>query len=53
MKDYDNGGEKQAPTVEVLDKQEWGKHHEMSPVIDSTIDTAFVLHDDRLEWAVE
>ena len=53
MKDYDNGGEKQAPTVEVLDKQERSKHHEMSPVIDSTIDPAFVLHDDRLEGAVE
>ena len=50
MKDYDNGGEKQAPTVEVFDKQERSKHHEMSPVIDSAVDTAFVVHNGCLEW---
>ena len=46
---HDKRGEEQTPAVEARDKQHRGKHHEVSPVVDSAIYAAFVFHDSRLE----
>lgn len=35
---------KQAPRKEILYEKHGSEHHEMSPVIDAAVDTAFVLH---------
>lgn len=40
-----DGGKKQTPAKEVLNEKHRGKHHEMSPVIDPAVDTAFILHE--------
>jgi len=40
---------KQTPAVEISDKEHRGKHHKMSPVINTAIDAASVFHDKTLE----
>ena len=41
--------EEQTPAVEAWDKQHRSKHHEVSPVINPAVDTAFILHEEGLE----
>ncbi len=41
------------PAEEIPYKQHRGEHHEMSPVIYSAIDAAFILHDICLERAIK
>lgn len=41
--------EEQTPAVETWDKEHRRKHHEVSPVIDSAVDAALVLHKEGLE----
>ena len=41
--------EEQTPAVETRDKEHRGKHHEVPPVIDSAVYTAFILHEEGLE----
>ena len=47
---YDKCCKKQAPGKEIFDKKHWGKHHKISPVIDSAINTAFIMHHKGLKW---
>ena len=42
---------KQAPAEKVFDKQHRRKHHDVAPVIDPAVDTAFILHNKCLEGA--
>ena len=53
MEKHDKRGEEQTPAVEARDKEHRGKHHEVSPVVDSAVDTAFVLHEKCLERTEE
>ena len=53
MEKHDKRGEEQTPAVEARDKQHRGKHHEVSPVVNPAVDTAFVLHEKRLERTEE
>jgi hypothetical protein len=43
---YHTSCKKETPTVEAFDEQKGCIYHEMSPVIDSTIDTTAVLHNE-------
>ncbi len=40
---------KQTPAEEIPDKKHRSKHHEMAPVVNAAVDTAFVFHDIGLE----
>ena len=50
MNQHHTGSDKQTPAKKILNKQHGGKHHKMSPVIDSAIHTATVLHEKLLKW---
>lgn len=50
---HHTGSKKQTPRKKILNKQCWCKHHEMPPVIDPTIHTAFILHQKMLKRTVE
>ena len=45
------GGKKQTPTVKILNKKHRGEHHKMSPIVNTAVDAAFILHNKCLEWA--
>ena len=50
-KHNDQTGKEQAPGKKVSDKQHRGKHHEMSPVKNSAVDTAFIFNEETLKRA--
>ena len=51
MNQYHERYKKQAPAEEIFNKQHRCEHHKMSPVIDSAIHTASVLHNACLKRA--
>ena len=50
---YNQGFEKQTPAKKIPYKQHRCEHHKMSPVKNTAVDAAPVLHDQRLEWTVD
>ena len=46
---YHTGGEEQTPTIKVWNKQHRRKHHEMSPVVNTAVYAALILHNTCLE----
>ena len=53
VKKHYAGHEEETPAVEVLYEEHRRKHHEVSPIVDPAVDTALVVHDERLERAEE
>jgi hypothetical protein len=53
MNQHYQGCKNQTPAVEIFNKQHGGKHHKMSPVINSAIHTAFIFHNKGLKGAKE
>ena len=51
MYQYNTRGKEQTPAEKVSDKQHGRKHHEMSPVINPAVHTAFIFHDKGLKGA--